>query len=319
MNGTAAEDPHSAFLSHVVATGIPVSILYLVVLGLAVRDLSIGLRRATTNQERLIGAGILCSLVATLVHDLFLHHMIADGLYLFLFVGLATAWRCSVTEGGSGVVNTPTTLKPAPGRLVRVTAAIICLAPLLAATVYVYRLLSSDWNIRVCTAAAAAGDDDLTRRYGNRATVFGLYQTDNYFLYGAALERLVDTNPRVDAVQRLELARAEVELAQVRNLTPVNSMVSSALLAVRLGKFDEAAVDLGKAEALDPVSGLPQLGWASYYFNRGQLDEAVDRYAEARRRGIRYAQAEALQLKLREAVRFSPNKRKLKRLLRGAG
>ena len=111
------------------------------------------------------------------------------------------------------------------------------------------------------------------------------------------------------------MALVETQLARERTLSPVNSLVSSALIAVRLQQFESAAADLREAERIDPVSALPHLGWSSYHLNRGEIDEAVVEFVKARSLGVRYEQAVLLKSRLNAAVRKSPHKRRLKRLL----
>jgi hypothetical protein len=168
----------------------------------------------------------------------------------------------------------------------------------------------------LCISAARSGNDDLTRRYGGRAAAAGFYQTDYHLLYSAALEQLVERQPRIDAAQRLEMAAAEVDLARERTITPVNGLVSAALLKIRLGRYDEAADDLGRAGRTDPVSGLPELGWASYFLNRGDTAQAVAHYVEARRRGVLFSRAETLDARLWAAVATAgDDRRALRRML----
>ena len=241
--------------------------------------------------------------------------LIADGMYLFLFIGIAHAWSDGAHAGRSEDSDLRLHDSRPAGRAFRVAVAIGCTIPLVASVAYSWRLLSAEINIRRCMAAAAAGNDDLTRRYGTRATTVYLYQTDFHFLFGAALERLVERDSATDSRHRLEMALAETQLARERTLSPVNSLVSSALVAVRLQQFESAAADLREAERVDPISALPHLGWSSYHFNRGEIDEAVLEFVKARSLGVRFEQAALLEARLHAAVRKSPHKRRLKRLL----
>jgi putative inorganic carbon (HCO3(-)) transporter len=316
MNGTTAEDPHSAYLSHLVATGVVSTGLYLAVIAFALANVVSAIRAAGTRAERLSRVALLCALASSLVHDLFLHHMLADGLYLFVCLALATAHRNQLA---------PATVEPRPRPSPAALAAvsIVGVALVCGAGYYAWRIVAADRAILVCIGAARAGNDDLARRYGARAVDSAVYQTDYHFLFAAALEQLAERRPDLDTKQRLELAAAELDEAHARTLTPVNSFVSSALLKVRLGRLDEAAEDLRRAEQLDPISGLPQLGWSSYYLNAGDLDRAVQSYVEARRRGVLFSRAAPLDARLWSAVRSAENRRELRRMLdhegRGTG
>jgi hypothetical protein len=242
---------------------------------------------------------MLSGIAATLAHDLFLHHGIPNGLYLFVILALGYCWKGAREE---------TRRAAAPlGVPARAGLAVLCALPLVPAAVYVSRLASADANILTCRAAARAGDDGEVRLRGERAANARLYQTDYHFYYGAALERLAATNPRVDRTQRLRMAEAQMELASERTLSPVSNLVSLALLRVRLGALDGAREAIERAERLDPASHLPHLAWASYWLEAGDLERAIGAYHAARDLGAPWTRLERLNATILTALKAAPD------------
>jgi O-antigen ligase len=273
--GTNAEDPHSAYLSALVGTGIVGTIPYcaLVVLTLA------GLVRALRSTRRLpaywVGVSLLSSVCAVLIHDVFTHKMIANGLYFFAFLALSRCWLGIVEASGNGKAAEAQGAPERPRARWREAAALAAGgAVFVLACAYTVRLVEAERSILACLSAARRGNADATVAYGERATSKGLHQTDLHFYYGAALETLATKGRDGDARRWLTAATEQMEAARARNLAPVASTISLAIVRVRLGDFTGAESLIREAEAADPTTYLVPLARARLSLERGEVEEA---------------------------------------------
>jgi hypothetical protein len=162
----------------------------------------------------------------------------------------------------------------APARW-REAAVLVSGAALLGiAGVYVVRLVDADRSILASLSAARRGSADATIRYGKRAAAKELHQTDYRFYYGAALETLAAKRPGGDAGGWLTEATAQMEAARERNLAPLSSTSSLALLRIRSGDFAGAEELIRAIEEADPTTYLVALTRARLSLERGEVEAA---------------------------------------------
>jgi O-antigen ligase len=330
--GVDAEDPHSAFLSSLVSTGLIGFLLYGALICFAIHCYWRAIRNSTDRDQRAAGIVLLSGMVAVLIHDLILHHVVSTGVYFFVFLALGPAWARLQDEGGFEAAGKGRLSKLEGSSLVSrkprlaVRGSILAITALLltAAIGYSYRLLRAEYYIVKCLSAASTSDSESTISNGVRATEARLYQTDLDFYYAGALERLLaaersarQKQGRQDSAEsRLELfelapesqrllglAVDSMSRATVRTLTPVTNLAALALLKIKIRDFDGASEAINRAQQLDPHSYLPHLAWSTLYLRQKDLDRSVDEFNAARLEGAPGANLVQLRHRLADAAR----------------
>ena len=300
--GVDAEDPHNAYLSSLVSTGLLGFSLYLALICWAVRCYWRAIKTSGRDQKA-AGIVLLAGFIAVLVHGLFLHYMVATAVYFFAFVGLAAAWAEAqepMQDWPLGQISSASSTRLRRGCGLAITAVVV-----IAAVAYSYRLLKAEYYIETCLSASSVGDSASVVESGAVATAVPLYQTDINSYYGGALQRVSSGQPEPVRGPLLRLAIEQMSRATSRTLSPVANLAVLSLTSIEAGDFDRARQAILEAEQIDPHSYLPHLARSTLDLGQGNLEGAVDEYNKAKLLGGPNANMQGLFRDLGRAVRKS--------------
>ena len=268
------ENPHNSFLDAAISIGLPGAILYAALVCSAF-SLLVRARRSTVNQRiALICSGLLASLVAVTIHNLFIYDQIPTGLYFFVFNALAlVAWNVATTAHQD--VSSEGRAPEQPVKRLRwMSLAIASLGAMMmvAATWFAVSTIGADIAMKRAMLSARAGDFEGLVANGERASR-SLDPTGAYnFQFARALAIYADSIPgnaelaspqnnsskKADS-KRTQAIGAAVDQAQMslpHTLTPDASYVLLAYLALAQG--DSGKLHEYAAKAID---------WDPNYFN----------------------------------------------------
>jgi putative inorganic carbon (HCO3(-)) transporter len=304
--GVDAEDPHNAYLSSLVSTGVLGFSLYITLIWWAIRCYWRGIRAATGRDQKAAGIVLLAGFIAVLVHGLFLHYIVATALYFFAFIALGPAWA-EVQESlrDRSPRQSLSALSPLSSRIGRCSVLAITAVVIVGAVVYSYRLLKAEYYIERCLSAASAGDPASVVENGAVAASLPLYQTDINSYYGGALQGVSAGQPEAVRGPLLRLAIEQLNQATSRTLSPVANLAMLSLTSSETGDFESARQAALQAEHIDPHSYLPHMAWSTLYLRQRNLDGAVDEYNKAKFLGGPNANMQPLFQNLGHAVRKS--------------
>ena len=277
--GVDAEDPHNAYLSSLVSTGVLGLALYLGLICWTIRCYLRGIRAATGRNQKAAGIVLLSGFIAVLVHGLFLHYIVATALYFFAFVGLAPAWVEVQEKAADSLPCQSPSVQPS--RIRRGCLLTITIVAVIGAVVYSYRLVKAEYYIERCLSAASAGDSAAVVENGEIAAAVPLYQSDINSYYGVALQRVSAGQPEVVRRPLLHLAMEQMSRATTRTLSPVANLVELCVISIEAGDFDSARQAAVQSERVDPHSYLPHMAWSTLYLREGNLGGAVEEYNKA--------------------------------------
>jgi len=264
------ENPHNAFLDTAVTVGLPGVILYAALICSAF-SLLVGARRRTADRKiALICSGLLASLVAVSIHNLFIYDQIPTGLYFFTFNALAlAAWNIVTTsterEAGEELASHATINGLRWSSLVIAISGATLLA---AATWFAASIIDADVGIKRAMLSARAADFEGVIAHGERASR-SLDPTGAYNLqFARALAIYADSIPAnaelavpknahseeagFKRAQAIEAAVDQAERSLATTLTPDASYVLLAYLALAQGDNSKLHEYAGKAIDWDP-------------------------------------------------------------------
>jgi hypothetical protein len=119
------ESPHSAYLEAMISHGIVGASLYAAMIWVAL-ILLVRARRVPDGTTRWLTTGVLSSLIAVLVHNIFIFDQIATGLYFFAFIGLAQAVsNVTARKSESGATEKPGQVSEQPNSGMRTNWSIL--------------------------------------------------------------------------------------------------------------------------------------------------------------------------------------------------
>jgi tetratricopeptide (TPR) repeat protein len=295
------ENPHNSFMDAAISVGLPGAILYAAFICSAF-SLVLRARRSANRRIALISSGLLASLVAVTVHNLFIYDQIPTGLYFFTFNALALiAWNLTKAHQQSAGEGLPS---EQPGGGLRWTALAITSSGavlLVAATWFSASIISGDVELKRAMLFARAGDYEGLVAHGGAASrnpdPTGAYN----FQFARALAIYADSIPgnaelaspqnnrseKADTTrsQALEAAVEQAQRSLPHSLTPDGGYVLLAYLALAQGDNSKLHDYAGKA-----------IDWDPNYFNaRWLMAEAL--LAEGDREGAAAQAQVALRLR----------------------
>jgi putative inorganic carbon (HCO3(-)) transporter len=284
--GINPEDPHSAYLSSLLSTGVLPTLIYLVLIGFALRFFYLSIKNATEKRDKLFGIGLMASLVAVLVHNIFIFYLIPTGLYFFVFLALSFCWYQIITgqppltseTRNPGQVNKQgkRTINP---KLV----AVFCSVPVIISAAYSYRLFAADQSVLYCRAAAEACSYPHVLSYGDRATRVRVGQSDYHCYFAMALERLASKCSGTDRAHVLQKAIEEMEKSLESTLMTEVRLAYLAELNLAVGNLDRAEQLLRLCEAFDPYATSTHLIRTKLFIARGDHAKANEELKLARK------------------------------------
>ncbi len=282
--GFNQEDPHNAYLSSLVSTGLFTTILYLSLIVFALRYFLLAIGAASTKDDKWLGIGLLSSFSAVLVHNFFIFHDLPTGFYYFFFLALSYSWYQVVTKVTVEKINKRTSPKQNPKEVGNRKKLLWALAslPMLAAIGYSLMLLFADYSINNCFAAADRGNYTATLESGKEAVSLPLYQTDYDYMFAGALSKIITVNHNLDAAQISKLALSYAQKSTTRTVRPEANYVFLALIAIKSKDFSIAQKALTKAGQIDPQNPMINLMWGEYFLRTGDLDKALEQLIIAR-------------------------------------
>lgn len=320
-SGVDAEDTHNAYLTSLVSTGLPGLALYCLLIVFAIVDYLRAIRVASSKSDAAVGTVLLAGLCGALIHDFFLHHLLATGLYFFVFLALGSSWLRVLTQASQDAEQVEVKLRAYTSKKGRKPAAIttpafipmpavVALAvPAALAAFYCFALLSADRNIAQSLSAARAGDASAAIDYGSRATGYRLYQTDYHFYFGQALDTLASRQIGDGRTQLLRQAATEFERSGAQSLMPVRGFVYAGIERVRMGEYGSAESLIQKAAQLDSHSYLTHLALADMYLTQNKPEQAIQEFGQANALKPPYAEIRPLELRLAKLVESSDSNR----------
>lgn len=263
------ESPHNSFLDAAISVGLPGAILYTALICSAFSLLLRARRSAANRRIALICSGLLASLVAVTVHNLFIYDQIPTGLYFFAFNALAlVAWNVTQAHQQAAAEGLASG-QPVTGlRWTGLAIASLGAALLVAATWFAASIIGADVGIKRAILSARAGDFEGLLANGERASRC-LDPTGAYnFQYARALALYADSIPRnaefaspqyhrpekadVKRTQAIEAAIDQAHRSLPHTLTPDASYVLLAYLAFAQGDNSKLYDYAGKAIHWDP-------------------------------------------------------------------
>lgn len=293
------ENPHNSYLDAAISFGIPGAILYAALIASAFSLLLKARRRAADRRIALISSGLLASLAAVMVHNLFIYDQVPTGVYFFAFNALALgAWNIARGRRQAGADE------PAAGstgaRWTGLAVASAGAVLLVAATWFAVSLVMADLAIKRAMLSASAGDFESLVTYGERATS-SLDPTGAYNLqFARALALYADKLAKKEGAgstpgeangkmedsraRSLEMAIDQGQRSLAHTLTPDANY--SLLAYVALGKGDTQNLRNYASKAIS---------WDPNYFNaRWLMAEAL--LAEGNSKGAEIEAEMALRL-----------------------
>lgn len=263
------ENPHNSFLDAAISVGLPGALLYAALICSAFSLLLRARRSAATRRIALICSGLLASLVAVTVHNLFIYDQIPTGLYFFAFNALAlVAWNVTTAHQQAAAEGLASE-QPVNGlRWTGLAIANSGAALLVAATWFASSIIGADVAMKRAMLSARAGDFEGLVAHGERASR-SLDPTGAYnFQFARALAIYADSIPRnaelaspqnhrsekadIKRKQAIEAAVVQAQRSLQHTLTPEASYVLLAYLAFAQGDTSKLHDYAGKAIDWDP-------------------------------------------------------------------
>lgn len=263
------ENPHNVFLDAAITSGLPGAILYAALICSAFSLLFRARRGAGNRKIALICSGLLASMVAVTLHNLFIYDQIPNGLYFFVFNALAlVAWNV-VQSHGQAETGRPASEQRVNGlRWTGLAIAVSGGVLLVAALWFVVSMIGADVALKRAMISARSGDFESLIAYGERASrsldPVGAYN----FQYARILALYADSipanaelaspqNPRsqkfdIKREQAIEAAIDQAQRSLPQSLTPDAGYVLLAYLALAQGDNDKLHEYAGKAIDWDP-------------------------------------------------------------------
>src|SRR5712692_4009296 len=165
------ESSHNSYLDAAISFGLAGSILYIALIASAFSLLLRARRRAADRRIALIITGLVASLAAIAVHNLFIYDQIPTGLYFFTFAALALSASNITGASQQAAGEGP---KPAEAsislRWAGRATAILGAALLVAAGWFATSLVEADVAMKRAMVSARATDYETLAAYGERAT-----------------------------------------------------------------------------------------------------------------------------------------------------
>jgi tetratricopeptide (TPR) repeat protein len=307
--GVNPEDPHNAYLSSLLSTGIVSTALFFILIVAAVRYLLLSIRRADNKGDKLVAIGLLSSMSGVMIHNIFIFPLIPTGLYFFLFLSLSYCWH-SIVSGNEVLAKQDANIKSraelkARGVRHEMLLWLLCCLPLLVAANYAHRVYMADRNVTHCLAAAQACNYQQVLFYGEGATNADLGQTDYHCYFAMGLESIANRCPSVDREAILKRAVDEMGQSLDKTLLGDVRLLYLAELNMALGNLDIAVQNIEKAARLDAYSSSTHLVRAKLHLLSGDIDKAKQELSEAKGLGGSQMLVESVERSLREAARSS--------------
>ncbi|HKP84718.1 MAG TPA: O-antigen ligase family protein, partial [Blastocatellia bacterium] len=172
--GTNDESAHNSYLDAAISYGLPGAIFYAAIIASSLSLLMRARRRALNQSTRIISTGLLASLAAVAVHNIFIFDQIPTGLYFFALAALAqVALGVATAERRDESVFAPKAAEAAPPRfLLRGTGIAVVIAGLAITALaawYSIALVKADVEINKSFQSASAGDYESTLAHGHAA------------------------------------------------------------------------------------------------------------------------------------------------------
>ena len=235
---TNDESSHNSYLDAAISYGLPGAIFYVAIIASSFSLLMRARRRASDQGTKIIIAGLLSSLVAVAVHNIFIFDQIPTGLYFFALVALAQS-ALSVATSSSQKPEMSSAKHPA---LSGWAVIVVGLALVTAAVWYAVALMKADSELSKSFASANAGDYEGTVKHGERAAQ-SLEMTGAYnFQYARALALYADRTGSTEAgkITAARMSAINIAITQIRKsldhtLTPDSSCLLLAYLALISG------------------------------------------------------------------------------------
>ena len=287
------ESSHNSYLDAAISFGLPGAILYGALIASSFSLLLRARRRAADRRIALIITGLVASLAAIAVHNLFIYDQVPTGLYFLIFAALALA-ASNITGASQQAGEGPWPAEASISlRWAGRATAILGAALLVAGVWFALSLVKADVAMKRAMVSAGAGDYDALATYGEWATR-SLDHTGAYnFQFARALALYADTisaneesglRPVGSRARAVETAIDQVHKSLAHTLTPEANYVLLAYL--ELSKGDTRELRNYASEAI---------GWDPYFFGaRWLMAEAL--LAEGDRDGAAHEAQLALQL-----------------------
>lgn len=263
------ENPHNSLLDAAISVGLPGAILYTALICSAFSLLLRARRSAANRRIALICTGLLSSLVAVTVHNLFIYDQIPTGLYFFAFNALAlAAWNVTQAHQLAAAEGRASGQAVKGLRWTGLAIASSGAALLVAATLFAASIIGADVAMRRAMLSARAGDFEGLVTHGEQASR-SLDPTGAYnFQYARALALYADSIPGnaefaspqihssdkadIKRTQALEAAVDQAQRSLPHTLTPDASYVLLAYLAFAQGDDSKLHDYADKAIDWDP-------------------------------------------------------------------
>jgi O-antigen ligase/tetratricopeptide (TPR) repeat protein len=294
------ESPHSAYLEAVISHGIAGAALYAAMICASLTLLVRARRRFSDRHRRLLIAGLVSSMVAALVHNIFIFDQIATGLYFFAFIALAQAVS-NVAPGGAPNSRAEkkakelTQSKQSTARWkwsMSSRVLVSCAAPLIVGAFwYSAGLVRSELAYKELLDPTKSADFDRVVALGERITSSPLPTGAYDFVFarevdlfvkrmaalstspGRVLPNNVDLNDIRVRATRLGIDHAQKSLAYT--LTPELNYSVLASLALAAGDLDKLKDAAREAVRWDPKSYYARSLMAEAYMVRGERELAA--------------------------------------------
>lgn len=295
-SGISSDDPHNLYLSTLLSSGV-VSLVCLIWL---IASALLHLWRAIGKPHPLqpLGIGLFGALVAVVVHNFFLFHIVPTGLYFFSLLTLCHLFPSLGLEQKT-ISHSES---PRQGRLI----ILLCALPFFLSATYVYKLIKADYLALQALKAAHAADVNSVLRYGRACTAIWLYQGDYHLFFAQALETLAVKRNDTDNEKYLRLAIREMERALEVSLEPEFRLLNLAQLHTELREFRQAQQYIDRAMQIDQLNPMVHLVQGGLYLKQGEYEKAIEELNRARARRLHSFFTKRLALMLRQATNGHP-------------
>lgn len=265
------ESPHNVFLDYLTTGGLPALLLFVLLLGAAVRSYAIA-SRAPGSADGVLDAALLAGLAAGLVTAQFIVDTIPTRLQLLSFAALSVA---------APLVN--------PKRWLRWSVAALAMVALVAVVVLGTRLVRADRSMFQALQAAGRGDVDGALQAG-RAAHGAFPWTGTYAFAYSRLLGSAAANAKLPPEQRgllMAIGEEAARSALPHGTRPALIRVHIATLQVLQGKTQDARMTLEAAITAAPAWYRPRWLLAVLLSSQGKPREAAEQARAALERGAR--------------------------------
>jgi O-antigen ligase/tetratricopeptide (TPR) repeat protein len=275
------ESSHNSYLDAAISFGLAGAVFYVAMTVSAFWLLLRSRRRAGDSRLKVICGGLIASLAAVVIHNVFIYDQIPTGLYFFAFMALALATR-NVTKRDAGTGGEEIT--PASSQTGRTAAGIAvcaCVGLVALALWYVMSLAVADVAIRQAFVSARARNFEELVANGERATRSAEPTGAYDFLYARALSAYVDAIPGDNAELRASREEAlgianEHALKSIKyTFTPGSNYLLLAYLALAEGNREKLMEFASEAVKVDPNYYNAHWLMAEAWLAEGDRDQAV--------------------------------------------